>query len=38
DMSAKIETSIRQNSGLIAEQVLAADREDDADGEEPADE
>ncbi|MFX5180183.1 DNA recombination/repair protein RecA, partial [Acinetobacter baumannii] len=33
DMSAKIETSIRQNSGLIAEQVLAADREDDADGE-----
>ncbi|HXI08422.1 MAG: recombinase RecA [Bradyrhizobium sp.] len=38
DMSAKIETSIRQNSGLIAEQVLAADREDDADGEEPAEE
>src|SRR6201984_3751407 len=34
DMSAKIETAIRQNSGLIAEQILAGEREADADGEE----
>jgi recombination protein RecA len=38
DMSAKIETSIRQNSGLIAEQILAGPAERDADGEEPAEE
>jgi recombination protein RecA len=38
DMSAKIETAIRQNSGLIAEQILAGEREADADGEEPAEE
>ncbi|UPK33054.1 recombinase RecA [Bradyrhizobium sp. 186] len=38
DISAKIETSIRQNSGLIAEQILAGSPERDADGEEPADE
>src|SRR6201985_545462 len=38
DMSSKIETSIRQNSGLIAEQILAGTPERDADGEEPADE
>jgi recombination protein RecA len=37
DMTAKIETSIRQNSGLIAEQILAGTAERDADGEEPAD-
>ena len=36
DMSAKIETAIRQNSGLIAEQILAGEREADADGEEEA--
>jgi len=36
DMSGKIETAIRQNSGLIAEQILAGEREADADGEEPA--
>src|SRR5437773_560862 len=36
DMSAKIETAIRQNSGLIAEQILAGTPERDADGEEPA--
>src|SRR6201981_839200 len=36
DMSAKIETAIRQNSGLIAEQILAGEREADAEGEEPA--
>src|ERR1700719_2147355 len=34
DMTAKIEAAIRQNSGLIAEQILAASRERDADGEE----
>jgi recombination protein RecA len=38
DMSGKIETAIRQNSGLIAEQILAGEREPDADGEEPAEE
>jgi len=38
DISAKIETAIRQNSGLIAEQILAGAAERDADGEEPADE
>jgi recombination protein RecA len=37
DISAKIETAIRQNSGLIAEQILAGEREAD-DGEEPAEE
>lgn len=36
DITAKIETSIRQNSGLIAEQILAGTPERDADGEEPA--
>jgi recombination protein RecA len=39
DMSSKIETAIRQNSGLIAEQILAGAAERDADDdEEPADE
>jgi len=38
DMVAKIETAIRQNSGLIAEQILAGPAERDADGEEPAEE
>ncbi|CCE09125.1 Recombinase A (recA) [Bradyrhizobium sp. STM 3843] len=38
DMTAKIETAIRQNSGLIAEQILAGSAERDADGEEPAEE
>ena len=37
DMTAKIEASIRQNSGLIAEQILAGPAERDADGEEPED-
>ncbi|MGB3866519.1 MAG: recombinase RecA [Xanthobacteraceae bacterium] len=36
DMTAKIEAAIRQNSGLIAEQILAGAPERDADGEEPA--
>jgi recombination protein RecA len=35
DISAKIEASIRQNSGLIAEQILAGTPERDADGDEP---
>ncbi|HEY0235892.1 MAG TPA: recombinase RecA [Afipia sp.] len=35
DMTAKIEALIRQNSGLIAEQILAGPPERDADGEEP---
>src|SRR3979490_1786499 len=35
DMTAKIEAAIRQNSGLIAEQILAGSPEGDADGEEP---
>jgi len=38
DITAKIETAIRQNSGLIAEQILAGNSERDADGEEPAEE
>jgi recombination protein RecA len=38
DITAKIETSIRQNSGLIAEQILAGAPERDADGEEPSEE
>jgi recombination protein RecA len=38
DMTAKIEAAIRQNSGLISEQILAGTPERDADGEEPADE
>jgi recombination protein RecA len=37
DISTKIETAIRQNSGLIAEQILAGEREAD-DSEEPAEE
>src|ERR1700757_391188 len=35
DITAKIETAIRQNSGLIAEQILAGAPERDTDGEEP---
>src|SRR5438445_152601 len=38
DMTAKIEAAIRQNSGLIAEQILAGSPERDNDGEEPAEE
>jgi len=35
NLSAKIEAAIRQNSGLIAEQILAGSPERDADGEDP---
>jgi recombination protein RecA len=38
DMTAKIEAAIRQNSGLLSEQILAGVPEQDADGEEPAEE
>jgi recombination protein RecA len=38
DMTAKIEAAIRQNSGLIAEQILSGSPERDADGEEPVEE
>src|SRR6202163_1886149 len=38
DMTAKIEAAIRQNSGLIAEQILAGSPERDAEGEEPVEE
>jgi recombination protein RecA len=38
DITAKIETAIRQNSGLIAEQILAGHPDRDADGEEPTEE
>src|SRR6201981_3100969 len=38
DITAKIETAIRQNSGLIAEQILAGNAERDGDDEEPAEE
>jgi len=37
EITAKIEVAIRQNSGLIADQILAGLPERDADGEEPAD-
>jgi recombination protein RecA len=36
-MTTKIETAIRQNSGLIAEQILAGSPERDSEDEEPAD-
>jgi recombination protein RecA len=38
DITTKIEAAIRQNSGLIAEQILAGDPERDSEGEEPAEE
>jgi recombination protein RecA len=38
DISTKIETAIRQNSGLIAEQILAGEREADDSEEEAAEE
>jgi recombination protein RecA len=38
DITAKIETAIRQNSGLIAEQILAGAPEREGDGAEPAEE
>jgi recombination protein RecA len=38
DITSKIEAAIRQNSGLIADQILAGDPERDAEGEEPAEE
>src|ERR1700752_3792620 len=38
DISGKIEAAIRQNAGLIAEQILAGTPERDVDGEEPAEE
>jgi len=37
EITTKIEVAIRQNSGLIADQILAGLPERDADGEEPAD-
>src|SRR5579864_5418945 len=38
DITTKIEAAIRQNSGLIAEQILAGTAERDTEGEEPAEE
>jgi recombination protein RecA len=38
DITTKIEAAIRQNSGLIAEQILAGTPERDTDGEEPVEE
>jgi len=38
DMANKIEAAIRQNAGLIAEQILAAEREADDEGEAAAEE
>jgi len=38
DITAKIEAAIRQNSGLIADQILAGNTESDAEGDEPAEE
>jgi len=36
EMTAKIEAAIRQNSGLLADQILVGSPERDADGEEPS--
>src|ERR1700741_249192 len=38
DMAAKIEAAIRHNSGLIAEKILAGEKEDDDDEDEAAEE
>jgi recombination protein RecA len=38
DITAKVEMAIRQNSGLIAEQILAGGPERDDDDDEPAEE
>src|SRR6266849_2210632 len=38
DIASRIEAAIRQNSGLIAEQILAGSPERDTEGEEPAEE
>jgi recombination protein RecA len=38
DITTKIEAAIRQNSGLIADQILAGSPERDAEGEEPVEE
>jgi recombination protein RecA len=35
DIASKIEAMIRMNSGLIAEQIMAGEKEEDAEGEEP---
>jgi recombination protein RecA len=37
DAAEEIEASIRQNAGLIAEQILEGEPEKDADGTEPQD-
>ncbi|MDQ0506950.1 recombination protein RecA [Xanthobacter agilis] len=36
EMAGRIEAAIRQNAGLIAEQILAGPPEEDADGQEPS--
>ena len=36
DIAAKIEAAVRGNSGLIAEQILAGERSDEAGGEDAA--
>jgi recombination protein RecA len=36
DIAGKIESAIRQNAGLIAEQILAAEKEDEDGAEEEA--
>lgn len=36
DMAAAIETAVRQNSGLIAEKILAGEKEEEDDGDEAA--
>src|SRR6266446_1377188 len=38
DLAVEIENKVRENSGLIAEQILAGSPERDAEGEEPAEE
>jgi recombination protein RecA len=36
DMAASIEAAVRQNSGLIADKILAGEQEDDDDGDDDA--
>ena len=36
DMAAKIEAQVRQNSGVVAEAIMAGEKDEDDDGEDAA--
>jgi recombination protein RecA len=36
DVAAKIEAAVRQNSGILADKILAGEEEKDADGDDAA--